>query len=125
MSGHHKFTQLTQGFSGQRQADISSRTAQLREEMALAELRQALQITQAALAEKLQIQQPAISRMEQRTDMYVSHLRQVIEAMGGQLEIVARFADTEVKITNFSQLHLPPSQVNRTIANVSLNQNQI
>lgn len=110
MSGHHKFTELTQNFSPQRQADISLRTAQLQKEMALAELRQALQLTQAALAEKLQIQQPAVSRMEQRTDMYVSHLRQVIEAMGGQLEIVARFADAEVKITNFSQLHLPQSE---------------
>lgn len=110
MSGHYKFTGLTQGFSGQRQADITHRTAQLQKEMALAELRQALQITQAALADKLQIQQPAVSRMEQRTDMYISHLRQVIEAMGGELEIVARFADTEVKITNFSQLHLPQSE---------------
>jgi hypothetical protein len=37
--------------------------------------------------------------------MYVSHLRQVIEAMGGELEIVARFADGEVKINNFSELN--------------------
>lgn len=105
MSGHHKFLKLTEGFSPQRQAYIRSRTASLQEEMALAELRQALQLTQSELADKLQIQQPAVSRMEQRTDMYISHLRQVIEAMGGQLEIVARFSDAEVKITNFSQLH--------------------
>lgn len=39
-----------------------------------------------------------------------AHLQQVIEAMGGQLEIVARFADAEVKITNFRQLHLPQSE---------------
>jgi predicted transcriptional regulator len=109
MSGHHKFTQLTQGFSPQQQADISRRTALLKEEMALAELRQALQLTQTELADQLQIQQPAVSRMEQRTDMYISHLRQVIEAMGGQLEIVARLPDGEVKITKFSQLHLSQS----------------
>lgn len=110
MSGHHKFTQLTGGFSPQRQADISRRSALLREEMALAELRQALQLTQSELAEKLQLQQPAVSRMEQRTDMYISHLRQVIEAMGGQLEIVARFPGGEIKITNFSQLHPAESE---------------
>ena len=34
--------------------------------------------------------------------MYISHLREVIEAMGGKLEITARFDDNEVKITNFN-----------------------
>ena len=47
-------------------------------------------------------QQVVTARLEQRTDMYVSHLRQIIEAMGGQLDIVARFPDGEVKITNFN-----------------------
>jgi len=105
MSGHHKFTQLTEGFSPQRQADISRRTALLKEEMALAELQQALQLTQTELAQKLQLQQLALTNMEQQADTYISHLRQIIEAMGGQLEIVARFGDSEVKITNFSQFN--------------------
>jgi uncharacterized protein YkvS len=52
----------------------------------------------------LQIKQPAISRLENRTDMYVSHLRQVIEAMGGELKITAKFPDVEVTITNFENL---------------------
>ena len=33
--------------------------------------------------------------------MYISHLREVIEAMGRELEITARFQDNQVKITNF------------------------
>lgn len=103
MSGHHKFTQLTQGFSPQRQADIFRRTDLLREEIALTELQQAVQLTQAELAEEFQIQQPAVSSLEQSTDIYISHLRKVIEAMGGQLEIIVRFPNGEVKITNFSQ----------------------
>ena len=36
--------------------------------------------------------------------MYVSHLREVIEAMGEELDIVARFPDGEVQISNFSDL---------------------
>ena len=36
--------------------------------------------------------------------MYVSTLRRFIEAMGGELEIVARFADHSVKIKNFADL---------------------
>lgn len=105
MTGHHKFSQLTQDFETTRKAKITAKKGQLKEEMAIHELRQALKISQAELAEKLQVKQPAISRLEKRTDMYVSHLRQVIQAMGGELEIVARFADYEVKINNFSELN--------------------
>ncbi|BAZ15399.1 putative transcriptional regulator [Calothrix sp. NIES-4071] len=105
MTGHQKFSNLTQNFSAERIAKIADKTAQLKQEMAIHELRQALKISQAELAEKLQVKQPAISRLEKRTDMYVSHLRQVIQAMGGELEIVARFADSEVKINNFSELN--------------------
>jgi hypothetical protein len=56
------------------------------------------------LAEALSIQQPAIAKMERRTDMYISTLRSHIEAMGGELEIIAKFPDGVVKINNFSQL---------------------
>ena len=42
--------------------------------------------------------------MEKRTDMYLSTLRSHIEAMGGQLEIVARFPDGSVRISNFADL---------------------
>jgi ribosome-binding protein aMBF1 (putative translation factor) len=108
MTGHNNFSKLTQDFSAPRKAKIAAKTIQLKEEMAIYELRQALKISQAELAEKLQVKQPAISRLEKRTDMYVSHLRQVIQAMGGELEIVARFADGEVKINNFSELNLNP-----------------
>jgi hypothetical protein len=49
--------------------------------------------------------------MEKRADMYVSNLRRFIHAMGGELDIVARFPDRTVKITNFSDLGTPPSQI--------------
>ena len=56
------------------------------------------------LAETLHIQQPAIAKLEKRTDMYISTLRSHIKAMGGELEVVARFTDGNVKISNFSQI---------------------
>ncbi|MBE9216763.1 XRE family transcriptional regulator [Plectonema cf. radiosum LEGE 06105] len=105
MTGHHSFSNLKKDLSPTRIAKITTKTAQLKQEMALNELRQALKISQAELAEKLQVKQPAISRLEKRTDMYVSHLRQVIQAMGGELEIVARFNNGEVKINNFSEFN--------------------
>ncbi|MDZ7957177.1 MAG: hypothetical protein RMY34_04615 [Aulosira sp. DedQUE10] len=55
MTGHDKFSNLTKNFSLERKAKIAAQTAKLKEQMALAELRQALKISQAQLAEKLQI----------------------------------------------------------------------
>jgi ribosome-binding protein aMBF1 (putative translation factor) len=104
MSGHRKFSQLTEHFSEERQAAIAEKTTQLKAKMALSELRQAWQLSQVELAAKLKVKQPAVARLERRTDMYVSHLRKVIEAMGGELDIIARFPDGEVKIKNFSEL---------------------
>lgn len=102
MSGHQPFSNLTAGFSPQRKAKISAQTKELEAEMALDELRKAFSLTQDQLASKLNVKQPAISRLEQRSDMYISHLREVIEAMGGKLEIIASFDDRQVKITNFN-----------------------
>jgi len=70
----------------------------------LAEMRQARGLSQKMLAEVLQVQQPSIAKIEKRTDMYLSTLRSHIEAMGGELDIVARFPDGTVKISNFSDL---------------------
>jgi predicted transcriptional regulator len=61
-------------------------------------------MAQKMLAEVLRIQQPAIAKLEKRTDMYISTLRSHIEAMGGQLEVVARFPDGAVRINNFGDL---------------------
>jgi hypothetical protein len=47
------------------------------------------------------VQQPAIAKLERRADMYVSNLRCYIDALGGTLEITARFPDGEVTISNF------------------------
>jgi hypothetical protein len=51
------------------------------------------------LAEVLHVQQPSIAKIEKRTDMYLSTLRSHIEAMGGELDVVARFPDGAVKIS--------------------------
>lgn len=74
------------------------------EEMPLNELRQARGMTQKVLSEVLQVSQPAIAKIEQRTDVYISTIRSHIEAMGGELEVIARFPDGVVKISNFSSL---------------------
>jgi transcriptional regulator with XRE-family HTH domain len=72
------------------------------EEMTLAELREARARSQAQLAAKLGIQQAAVSRLERRTDMYLSTLRDLIASMGGTLRIIAQFPDRPpVSISQF------------------------
>jgi transcriptional regulator with XRE-family HTH domain len=73
-------------------------------EMALDELREALDLTQVQLAAVLKVNQSAISKLERRTDMYVSTLRSIIAAMGGKLEIRAVFPEGQVKIEQFKDL---------------------
>jgi predicted transcriptional regulator len=77
------------------------------DEMPLNELRQARGLSQKMLADVLHVQQPSIAKMERRTDMYISTLRSHIEAMGAQLEVVARFPDGVVRISNFADLSDP------------------
>jgi len=48
--------------------------------------------------------QAAVSKLERRTDMYLRTLRSYIEAMGGQLEIIARFPGQAVRIMQFETL---------------------
>lgn len=98
-----KFSDLRARMPTERQARAHARARAMLLEMPLQELRQARQLTQEALAEKLQSRQSLVSKLERRGDMYVSSLRQYIEAMGGKLEILARFPDGTVRITQFSE----------------------
>jgi predicted transcriptional regulator len=61
-------------------------------------------LSQKMLAEVLNVQQPSIAKMQKRTDMYLSTLRSHIEAMGGELDIIALYPDGAVKISNFAKL---------------------
>jgi transcriptional regulator with XRE-family HTH domain len=61
------------------------------EEMTMRELRKAKQITQIQMAKKLGVNQEQVSRIENRTDLHISTLRRAIEALGGELTLVARF----------------------------------
>ena len=81
----------------------SKKAERLMEEMPLNELRAARKLTQEKLAENLHVKQAAVSKLERRADMYVSTLREFIAAMGGELEITARFPDGSVRINQFEE----------------------
>ncbi len=49
----------------------------------------------------LEIAQSEVSKIEHRTDLYLSTLRSYIEAMGGELDIIARFPDGAIRVSQF------------------------
>lgn len=108
MAGHRKFSELRARMAPERRARNAAETARLFADMPLGELRQARALTQTTLAELLETSQGEVSKMEKRADMYVSTLRRYIEAMGGELEIVARFPDGSVRITQFQEFAAAP-----------------
>ena len=100
MTGHRPFTELTMGFTPARRARVADKAAALREEMTLEELRKARDLSQEEIAQALAVGQPAVAKLEKRTDMHISNLRRYVEALGGKLEITARFPDASVVINN-------------------------
>jgi transcriptional regulator with XRE-family HTH domain len=107
MTGHRSFKELTKGFSQERKARVAARAAELKSEMTLHELRHARELSQQDLARELNVGQPAVAKLERRADMYVSNLRRYIEALGGSLEITARFPEGSVTIVKFGELADP------------------
>ena len=85
--------------------DARERSAKLArgmsDEIRLAELRTALGLSQKELASLLKRKQAAISRLERRTDIHVSTLREFIAALGGRLELIATFPDGSFHIKQF------------------------
>lgn len=80
-----------------RQKRIADRAMEL---ATLKDLRQAAQPTQEELAATLGVRQDTISRLEKRTDMLLSTLRQYVEGVGGKLELIAKFPNRPPVVIN-------------------------
>jgi DNA-binding Xre family transcriptional regulator len=99
-----KFRDLLQAMPADRRQKIANRVQGTLASMPLDELRKARQMTQVKLAEALGVNQGEVSKIEHRTDIYLSTLAEYVEALGGRLEIRAVFPDREMRITQFEQL---------------------
>jgi DNA-binding XRE family transcriptional regulator len=85
--------------SAGRRKKVQARATQLiAEEMTLQELRRARKITQVRIAKELGISQNGVSRIEKRSDLLLSTLRKTIEAIGGNLSLVAQFPDRKAVV---------------------------
>ena len=84
--------QIIRKLPATRRSKIERRAAQLiAEEMTRQQLRIALKRTQVEVAKALGINQDSVSRLEQRADILFSTLRKYVEALGGDLSIIAEF----------------------------------
>ncbi|HSR09152.1 MAG TPA: XRE family transcriptional regulator [Bryobacteraceae bacterium] len=99
-----KFSELRDKMSPASRAASEREFRRLVEEMPLEELRVARELTQTSLAKILDVGQSEVSKIEKRTDMYVSTLASYVKAMGGELEICAVFPDGKVKINQFEDI---------------------
>ena len=99
-----KFRELLKAMPTERQRRIAKLVRDTLESMPLEEIRKARQMTQVKLAEVLGVNQGEISKIEHRTDIYISTLADYVEALGGKLEIRAVFPDREMRISQFEEL---------------------
>ena len=98
------FNKLRDEISPDARDRVSQRVRDTLLEMTLQELRQnASDKTQVELAEFLELTRGAIAQIDGRQDVLLSKLAKYIHALGGDLELVARFPDSDVRITQFDR----------------------
>ena len=95
------FNELRSKMTPARREQASLRAREAMAEMLLSEIRRQTGLTQEDLAEALGITQPTLSKMESQTDMQISTLRRLVEALGGNLELIAHMPGGDVRIGQF------------------------
>lgn len=118
-----KFATLVESMPPARKIRIRKRTKSMLREIRLQELRQTRQISQEALASMLGSKQAAVSKFERRDDWYLSTLRTYVEALGGKLELRARFADEEFAILENGDSSTTTKPAKRTASKTARSKN--
>lgn len=70
-------------------------------EMLLAEIRKEAGFTQEDLAKTMGIKQPSLSKFQSQDDIQISTLQRLIQALGGQLELIAHMPGGDIRISQF------------------------
>jgi transcriptional regulator with XRE-family HTH domain len=86
-----KWSELKRKMPAEARARVDARVAATLAAMPLTEMRKAIGMTQAELAGNLETGQGTVSKLEHATDMYLSTLRKYVEALGGELHLIASF----------------------------------
>lgn len=101
--GHHPFQKLRDKMTVDQRAQADAQAREMMAEMLLSEIRKSVGLTQEELADALGIKQPSLSKLESQDDMQISTLRRLIEALGGELEIIAHLPRGDIRIAQFNE----------------------
>ena len=99
----HSLKKIDAILGARRLASAKSEARKKMESMLLGEVRKQLSFTQTQVAKSIGITQSALSQMESQEDIQLSSLRRLVQAFGGELDIVARFGDRSIVLMNAKQ----------------------
>lgn len=95
----HKWSTLRDAtLTPEQKARVSKRVEKEILDMNLRAVRELLGKTQVQLARKAKMSQADLSKAERRSDHLLSTLRRYVEALGGELDVIARFGDKQIRI---------------------------
>ena len=100
--GHHPFQKLRDEMTPEQLAQADAQSREMMTEMLLADVRKMMGLTQEEVAGRLGITQPSLSKLENQDDMQITTLRRLVEALGGELEIVIHMPGSDLRIRQFS-----------------------
>jgi len=99
----HNFKELETQMAPERRARAEMKAKEIMADMLLAEIRKRMGLTQEQLAKTLNIKQPTLSKIESQGDMQIGTLSRIIEALGGELELIAHLPGGDVRLSQFRQ----------------------
>lgn len=97
----HKFETLESRMDSKRVKTAKAKAKEVMAEMLMAEIRKEAGFTQEDLAKAMGIKQPTLSKLESQDDIQVGTLQRLIQALGGQLELIAHMPNGDIKISQF------------------------
>ena len=105
------FKKLVEQMAPERRAKINQMTQELLATIPLQELQRARELTQQQMASTLHVDQNEVAKIEAEADLYVGTLKRFIAALGGELEVIARFPQGNITIDEFRQLEIHAEKV--------------
>lgn len=96
-----KFDKLKSEMKPESLAKAEAKSKEMMAEMLLAEIRKETGFTQENLAKTIGVKQPTLSKLESQDDMQISTLQRLIQALGGQLELIAHMPNGDIRISQF------------------------
>jgi len=104
------FKELEAKMPPERVARAEMKAKAIMADMLLAEIRKQMGLTQKDLAVALNIKQPTLSKIESQEDMQIGTLSRIIEALGGELELIAHLPGGNVRLSQFRQKDQSPAE---------------